>query len=851
MRCRFVQGDIKSGGLAACAVVDPDTGDLVSDSDRVTQLWAQHFGRLAADSLGNSRDLDFWEQTLVHFPQSKPLDPCLNDDIQWHELSSVLSTMRKGKATGDDSIPSELWKCALNVADQNGEVPDYPTTPMGKCLLALLNRIWVEGKIPDVWQKAVIVAVPKKGDLTVMGNYRGISLINTGLKILASIVNTRVTDQLEARKAFSKAQAGCRRREEAVAQVVALFETAQRRTLKGRCTVAVFIDLKKAFDTVPHAGMITKLSKYGVSGRALSFIKALYSSSSFRVRTAVGLSSETELLRGVRQGCNLSPLLFNLFVNDLFDAYSPARGHFAPNVSRLSRVGCCRSGVEVPGYPGGRIDGYMFVDDIVGLADSMVALKQLLTRFDHWFTKNALSVGHRKCGVMVFGPEKARHQLKSQLETSPHTRTIQGATIEIVDQYVYLGCKFTETLDLDAMAKARAVTASAALYGMRHFLTTRAIPIDTRAMVYRSVIVASAAYGSELWGMSKHRSRHGEKLQNEGLRLMLGSKASSTATVPLATTRKELRIPPFHAVTAQRRARVFVKFHHVQTQVAGFLSGKLVEEGGQESWRASEVPAGCKRKSWVYRSMQWLKRTVGLGASCLTDHTLMSDTTGRLMAAKVFDQCCETEWKASTSRSVSAKAYQTLDLISSTGWQGGWTAHPELAAGWTQLLRMRTGAFLSAGRLAQMQVLPDQFRLQCPFCGKHTTDSSLHYLVQCTKWSEERDRYLEPVLTSLRNALVADDGDHTGDDDVYKALIGSPAHYQTALEADGQSLSWHVTEPAKDKHCSQRERPMLAISLRVAQFLSETFPKRCRALGVILGAFLQEPRPQPGMADQA
>lgn len=846
LQCRFVGGDVNTKQLTACAVVDPDTGELVSDAEHVKQLWAQHFGRLAADSLANSKDTEHWKRALRWFPQSGQLDSCLNDTIQWHEVSSVLCSMRRGKATGDDAIPSEFWKCAVEVND-DGEVPKEPTTPLGRCLLLLLNRIWEQGTIPDVWQRAVIVAVPKKGDLSVMGNYRGISLINTGLKVLASIVNTRITSQLEGRGAFSRAQAGCRHREEAPAQAVGLYETIQRRTQQGKTTLAVFIDLKKAFDTVPHAGMITKLCKYGVSGRALAFIQALYDSSSFRVRTAAGLSDETDLLRGVRQGCNLSPLLFNLYVNDLFDTSHPTRGHFPPGMSSLNKVGCCERGVGVAGYAYDRVDGFMFVDDIVGLAESLLALAQLLRDFGSWFTKHAMAVGHRKCGIMVFGPDSGRDSLKHQLQNHPDMRMVQGSPIEVVSEYVYLGCKFTDTLDLGAMAEARAVIAKKALFGMSHFLSTRAIPLDTRVMVYRSVVVASAAYGSELWGMNRHRSASGARLQNQAIRLMLGSKMNSYASVPLATAHKELGIPPFHAITAQRRARAFVKYHHVSTQISGFLSGKAVlDEDGKEIWQVSTVPAGCRRKSWVRRSMLWLKGSDGLGAGCLTNCTLMNDVSGSAMAEMVLKKAVDDAWVASVAKAKSARAYDTLELVATRGWMEGWIARPDLATGWTQLLRMRTGAFLHARRLAYMKVLPERFLDQCPFCRGEIADSNLHYLLQCNRWATERDELLEPVLSKLRIALAAQ-GD-TGASTLYHTLIGCSAHCaQFASEDDSQGLSWAVSavpNPTEETHDARSDTTCSVVSLCVAQFLSATIPIRWR----VLGAFLQEPRPNPGRA---
>ena len=147
----------------------------------------------------------------------------------------------------------------------------------------------------------------------------------TVLKLVCVVLSDGVNDVAEERGLFSRAQAGFRRKEECVTQVamVMVMEVIQRRHLVGRPTFAVFIDLKKACDMVPHEALFAKLSQFGIRGRCLAFIKQLYGSSTIRVRVGGGAqalySDLCQLLRGVRQGCPLSPLLFNIFIDDLPD----------------------------------------------------------------------------------------------------------------------------------------------------------------------------------------------------------------------------------------------------------------------------------------------------------------------------------------------------------------------------------------------------------------------------------------------------------------------------------------------------------------------------------------------------
>jgi len=100
----------------------------------------------------------------------------------------------------------------------------------------------------------------------------------------------------------------------------------QCRCNQGNRSYLLFVDVKKAYDTVPHEAMFAKLQRFGVRGRLLQYLRALYASSRFDVRTGadpVVLSEPVPLLRGLRKGCPLSPVLFNIFINDVLTGAAP------------------------------------------------------------------------------------------------------------------------------------------------------------------------------------------------------------------------------------------------------------------------------------------------------------------------------------------------------------------------------------------------------------------------------------------------------------------------------------------------------------------------------------------------
>ena len=90
---------------------------------------------------------------------------------------------------------------------------------------------------------------------------------------------------------FSRSQAGFRQWEECVTQVACVVEIIQRRRIVNEPTYMVFVDLKKAYNTVPHEALFAKLSRFGIRGQCLAFIRALYQSSAIRVQVGGGSNS--------------------------------------------------------------------------------------------------------------------------------------------------------------------------------------------------------------------------------------------------------------------------------------------------------------------------------------------------------------------------------------------------------------------------------------------------------------------------------------------------------------------------------------------------------------------------------
>ncbi|OMJ15820.1 LINE-1 reverse transcriptase-like protein [Smittium culicis] len=194
------------------------------------------------------------------------------------------------------------------------------------------------GEIPSCMTTSIIIPVPMMGDMKDPDNYRGISLIPTIIKLLAKIVATKLAAMDIKYKLIAKEQAGFRNFEECVAQETTLYEIAKRRKIKNLQIWICFIDYSKAYDRVPHMAMIHKLRSIGIGGKLLNVINGMYYNPKIAFRIGEDISEPSDYCCGVRQGCPASPILFDLYINDM-----------------VSRV----LGVDVPGLSS-RIPGLLF-----------------------------------------------------------------------------------------------------------------------------------------------------------------------------------------------------------------------------------------------------------------------------------------------------------------------------------------------------------------------------------------------------------------------------------------------------------------------------------------------------------
>ena len=245
------------------------------------------------------------------------LNPCTTEEIR-----NYISDMVSSKATGPNSIPTNLLKHFI----------DELTEP----LVNIINKSLKEGTFPDILKLASVCPIYKKSDRTKCANYRPISLLSNLSKIFEKTMYNRIELFLSEFEIIYKLQFGFRKKYSTEHALLSIVEEIRKNLNNGEFSCGAFIDLEKAFDTVNHQILLSKLEHYGIRDTSLTWIASYLSNRKQKVKLN-GVNSKSERVScGVPQGSILGPLLFIIYVNDMHSAVKTSiMHHFADDTNLL------------------------------------------------------------------------------------------------------------------------------------------------------------------------------------------------------------------------------------------------------------------------------------------------------------------------------------------------------------------------------------------------------------------------------------------------------------------------------------------------------------------------------------
>ena len=325
-----------------------------------------------------------------------------------------------------------------------------------------------------------------------LDNYRGISISNSLQKLYSRILERRLRRLVEQEGWLSEIQGGFRDNRSTMDQLFILTSIAEWAKASKKKTFFAFIDLRKAFDSIPRSKLWSSLDRFGLGGKFSRLMQILYSGHKCKVDTLRGWTDWIPSEKGVKQGCVLSPLLFNLYLVSIEHALLK-----------------CGVGITVGDSC---IPALFFADDMVIMAESKKDLNTLLSTLLSALTAVGLNINFSKSEILIIGKKSIEEELGTWAIPDAHGKPL--GRLKILDNYRYLGVNigskriFSSHLQNTASSLNHKVSLGKILAGD---VTNKITASD---LLWRGKMLPAILYGAELLLFTKKWIDKAEKAQN-------------------------------------------------------------------------------------------------------------------------------------------------------------------------------------------------------------------------------------------------------------------------------------------------------------------------------------------------
>lgn len=482
--------------------IKDDNGQVISDEGLKCKQWEKWGqGVFGVDPQVTGKVESFQR------PEEWPIDdPLIEKKLCYgaptiEEIGEMIACLSNNKAADRNNTIAEMLKRLGEGALQQ--------------VAAMVREMWIDKVGPESWKVIDIVPIYKKGDEGVCDNYRPISIIDMFSKACGNLLKDRVSDVVEGK--LLEAQAGFRENRSCQDMIFTLrllrgYSKEVRQTIYG-----CFVDLRKAYDSVDRETLWKVLERYGVKGDLLEMIKLLYRDLRASIRVGEGRTEEFSLLAGVKQGCVLSPLLFNIYLDFVvrqaiqrFDGAGiavnkgPGECWFDPLEGK--RKGMDPLGVLV-------ISALLYADDTALVAASYMDLCRMVHVLDEVTKEWGLTISISKTKIMVW--EAPEGEVRPPL-------VLRGEVVEEVDEFKYLGSTFTSKGEDERDVEIRIKKAWGCFHKWKKKVWRQpGFKLGTKTKVYRMTVIPTLLYGMESWVLTEGEEVKLESTQMRMLRSIM------------------------------------------------------------------------------------------------------------------------------------------------------------------------------------------------------------------------------------------------------------------------------------------------------------------------------------------
>ena len=379
-----------------------------------------------------------------------------NSLFTFKEIKESISSLKANKAQGIDDIPSEFF------SDQS--------ETLVKGLQKLFNLILKSRVFPTNWKIDKRTPIFKKGDKLCPENYRPIAVHSVLRKIFCKILYDRLLSMVNIHPnqyGFIK-EKRCSDHASVVRDLITTFKNNKN---CGELYIAVF-DFEKAFDSCDPELLIDKLEENGISGLVLDIVKSIYKDCKAKVYFNGKYSTEFNIECGVAQGCKLSTVLFNIYINDLLERISPStvKNNKANIMKKIEEsIALC------------------YADDLIIISSNKKGLERSINILESWCFKNYIKVSAKKSQIMIIN--------KKDIDTVFY---VNKSILKEVNTIKYLGFTITNDGSWDQHIEKCIGKVHGLIYKWKDLLKSNKIQYKYRILLADAMILSHLSYGEEI-----------------------------------------------------------------------------------------------------------------------------------------------------------------------------------------------------------------------------------------------------------------------------------------------------------------------------------------------------------------
>ena len=387
-------------------------------------------------------------------PYSKFLGVASRDNFQFLEATpaeviQIITSLKTSRSLPVHVVPPHCFKLAK--------------LEISSTISSLINQSFKDGCFPESLKHARITPLYKTGNPSLPCNYRPISILSVLSKIFEKAAHKRLYEHFTSHNLLHRNQFGFRKNHNTTDTLIIITNTIKVALNNKQSAICVYLDLSKAFDTVPHDVLLGKLHHYGVRGVELRWFENYLSARSQVVQIQDTASDKKRTVTGIPQGSNLGPLLFSIMINDIFNCTSLKTVGFADDLT-----------VIAVGYDLGVLE-HQITNGLKNISD--------------WLASNKLKLNINKTKYTIFTNKKIARSVKIQ---------INNQSLQEVEHFKLLGVQIDKRLNFSTHTSILRRKLAYCSFIMSRF--PKQLDISDKKRLYFAYANSICSYGIELWG---------------------------------------------------------------------------------------------------------------------------------------------------------------------------------------------------------------------------------------------------------------------------------------------------------------------------------------------------------------